>query len=111
MSSCHNAGANLLLKQTLTAHQLAIVESEFQKKSKSKLTAYLFWFFFGTLGGHRFYAGDTTRAIFMLITLGGFGIWTLIDVFFIGGRIDEKNDRIELQIIQKIKSAAMPDTA
>ncbi len=94
--------SNLFLKQNLTAQQLALVDSEMPKKAKSKTLAYIFWFFLGVLGGHRFYAGDVGRGILMAVTLGGLGIWAFIDVFFIGSRIEEKNDQIELAIIQRV---------
>ena len=44
---------------------------------KGKLT--LICFFLGGLGVHRFMLGRTTSGIIMLFTLGGMGIWTLID--------------------------------
>ena len=50
-----------------------------QKTNKSKTTALLLCFFFGGLGIHRFYLGKTGTGLLMLFTLGGFGIWTLID--------------------------------
>lgn len=96
--------SNISLKQGLSSQQLAIVHSELTKKGKSKTTAYLFWFFLGALGAHRYYAGDVVRGIFMMITLGGIGIWALIDVFFIGKRIEEKNEQIELGIIQSLSA-------
>ena len=34
----------------------------------------------GVLGIHRFMIGDTTNGILMLLTLGGCGIWALIDL-------------------------------
>tara|TARA_B110000967_G_scaffold93354_1_gene95932 strand:+ start:304 stop:606 length:303 start_codon:yes stop_codon:yes gene_type:complete len=37
----------------------------------------------GSLGIHRFMIGDTTNGILMLLTLGGCGIWTLIDLISI----------------------------
>jgi hypothetical protein len=39
--------------------------------------------FAGSLGVHRFMMGDTTNGILMLLTLGGCGIWTLIDLIAI----------------------------
>lgn len=34
----------------------------------------------GVFGIHRFMIGDTTNGILMLLTLGGCGIWALIDL-------------------------------
>lgn len=98
--------SNLLLKQGLSAQQLAIVQSELSKKGKSKTTAYIFWFFLGALGGHRYYAGDIGRGIGMTLTLGGIGFWALIDAFFIGSRIEEINERIELGLIQTVSATS-----
>ncbi len=47
--------------------------------SKSQLTALLLCFFLGGLGIHRFYLGYTWQGVVQLLTLGGLGIWVLID--------------------------------
>jgi TM2 domain-containing membrane protein YozV len=39
--------------------------------------------FLGALGIHRFYVGKYITGILMLLTLGGFGIWQLIDYIII----------------------------
>lgn len=43
----------------------------------------LLCFFLGTLGIHRFYVGKVGTGILMLLTLGGLGIWTLVDFIII----------------------------
>lgn len=43
-------------------------------------TLFLCWFL-GIFGIHSFYVGKVKNGIFQLLTLGGFGIWTLIDFF------------------------------
>lgn len=47
--------------------------------------------FAGTLGIDRFIIGDVGLGVGKLITCGGFGIWALIDLFFIMGATKEKN--------------------
>ncbi len=47
---------------------------------KDWLTTLLLAIFLGSLGIHRFYTGHTTIGILQLITLGGCGIWALIDI-------------------------------
>lgn len=51
-----------------------------------------------------YYLGDIGYAIGMTITLGGFGLWALIDVFFIGKRLENKTAQLERQVIEKVKA-------
>ena len=51
--------------------------------SRSRLIAALLCLFLGTFGAHRFYLKKTGTAVLMILTLGGLGIWTLIDLIFI----------------------------
>lgn len=48
---------------------------------KSTFAAYVLWLATGLLGGHRYYLGRTGSAFLMTITLGGVGIWWLLDAF------------------------------
>jgi TM2 domain-containing membrane protein YozV len=50
---------------------------------KSFVTTLLLCLFLGSIGIHRFYAGKVGTGILQIITLGGLGIWTLIDLIMI----------------------------
>lgn len=52
-------------------------------KPKNKLTAILLSVFAGTLGVDRFYLGYTTLGVVKLLTVGGLGVWTIIDLIMI----------------------------
>jgi hypothetical protein len=53
---------------------------QFAGGGKSQLAALLLVIFVGGIGIHRFYLGYTAIGIIQLLTLGGLGIWTLIDL-------------------------------
>ena len=53
------------------------------KSEKSWVATLLLCLFLGGLGVHRFYAGKVGTGILQLITLGGCGVWTLIDFILI----------------------------
>src|SRR5262245_10752132 len=61
---------------------------------RSRLVALLFCVFLGVFGVHRFYVGKIGTGILMLVTLGGLGIWNLIDLILIAvGSFRDKEDR------------------
>ena len=59
-------------------------QTENQTKIDNRwLTTLLLCWFLGAFGIHRFYTGYTTIGIIQLLTLGGCGVWTLIDLIII----------------------------
>jgi len=62
--------------------------------NRSRLIALLLCFFLGCFGAHRFYAGKIGTGVLMLITLGGLGIWMLVDLILIAaGAFRDKDGR------------------
>ena len=53
------------------------------KSDKDWLVTLLLCWFLGVVGGHRFYAGKIGTGILQLITLGGCGIWVIIDLILV----------------------------
>lgn len=57
--------------------------SDVQLSEKGFVPTILLCFFLGAFGAHRFYAGKIGTGILQLLTLGGLGIWVLIDFIII----------------------------
>jgi TM2 domain-containing membrane protein YozV len=52
-------------------------------------------YFVAIAGIHRFYLGKIGTGILMLLTLGGLGIWTLIDfIFAVSGMMKDKEGKL-----------------
>jgi len=66
-----------------------------QSRVKSTGTAYLFWFL---LGAHYAYLGKWGVQILYWLTFGGIGIWALIDLFTMSGKVNKYNADIFRQI-------------
>lgn len=62
------------------------------KSDKDWLLTLLLSLFLGTLGADRFYVGKIGTGILKLITFGGCGIWSLLDIIMIiTGRFTDKD--------------------
>jgi TM2 domain-containing membrane protein YozV len=62
---------------------------------KSWLAALLLSIFLGGIGVHRFFVGKVGTGLLQLFTLGGLGIWTLIDIIMIATKqFKDKDGRV-----------------
>ena len=62
------------------------------KSDKDWLVTLLLSLFLGSIGAHRFYVGKIGTGILQLITFGGCGIWTFIDlIIIITGKFKDKD--------------------
>lgn len=51
--------------------------------------------FFGYVGAHRFYAGRNLTAVVQAVTLGGLGVWWIVDIFVVSaGLLRDRSDRL-----------------
>ena len=58
---------------------------------KRILPAGLLCFFLGVFGAHRFYVGKIGTGLLQLFTLGGLGIWMLVDlIMLVSGEFKDK---------------------
>ncbi len=64
-----------------------------EESTKSRLYALLICLFFGWAGGHRYYVSKIGTGLLMFITMGGFGMWWVIDLIMIsiGAFKDKEN--------------------
>ncbi len=67
-----------------------------QATDKRMLPAAILCFVVGVFGAHRFYVGKVGSAIAMIFTLGGLGVWVVIDFIMIvtGSFKDDNGVRI-----------------
>ncbi len=68
---------------------------------KSKLIAYLLWFFLGWLSLHRFYLGKIGSGIIYLITGQLLGIGWIVDLFLTGSMVDTYNNKTKINRLEK----------
>lgn len=67
------------------------MENQFTKSEKGFVPTILLCLFLGVFGAHRFYVGKTGTAVVQLLTLGGLGIWSFIDlIMIIVGKFTDK---------------------
>ena len=65
-----------------------------EKSEKEFVPTLILCLLLGGFGAHRFYVGKVGTALLMILTLGGFGLWTLIDfIMILTGGFKDKEGR------------------
>ena len=70
------------------------------ESEKNGIVCLLLCLFVGYLGIHRFYVGKVGTGILMIITIGGFGLWQLIDLILVvmGKFTDSEGNPVKLSV-------------
>ncbi|WP_185249134.1 TM2 domain-containing protein [Chryseobacterium bernardetii] len=89
----------------LNSEQQKIFISEFERRKKSVGISYLLWFL---LGWHYAYLKKWGWLILYILTVGGFFIWAIIDLFRIPKIVEQYNNDLALEILWDI-SIMFPD--
>ena len=91
------------LRDNLPTEKQSDFDIMFAGKEKDPTVALVLGLFLGGLGIDRFYVGQVGIGILKLITLGGLGIWALIDLFLIMGVARRRNIEIASEITLYLK--------
>ena len=86
----------------LTEREMLIYRDMMEERRKSEIATWLLWLLLGVLGGYRYYLGHVGYAIAMTLTLGGLGIWTLVDGFLIPKALRENASATRLDVLRDI---------
>ena len=73
----------VITQEEFESQKEKLLDSSTKTNSIDWLALFLLTFFVGVLGVHRFYVGKIGTGVLMLITLGGLGVWFLVDLLLV----------------------------
>ena len=73
----------VITQEEFDLHKEKLLNSSTTTSTTDWLTLFLLTFFVGVLGVHRFYVGKIGTGFLMLLTLGGLGVWFLVDLILV----------------------------
>tara|TARA_Y100000817_G_scaffold77464_1_gene59590 strand:+ start:193 stop:513 length:321 start_codon:yes stop_codon:yes gene_type:complete len=73
----------VITQEEFDSQKEKLLDSSTKTNSIDWLALFLLTFFVGVLGIHRFYVGKIGTGVLMLITLGGLGVWFLVDLLLV----------------------------
>jgi hypothetical protein len=94
--ACHACGAEISAVAEMCPHCGArqFGAAAAAASGRTILAAALLCFFLGVFGAHRFYVGKIGTGVLQLVTLGGLGIWALVDfILIVTGQFRDKEGR------------------
>ena len=86
---------------TLAAQRQEEFVDEYDRHSKGLAVAYLLWFFFGL---HYAYMRKWGVQVIFWLTLGGVGIWWIVDAFRMPGLIKDYNKDKAVEVLRNLKA-------
>ncbi len=86
------------LKQDLSNEERTQFDIQFGSQRKDPAAALILGILFGYLGVDRFYVGQIGLGVFKLLTVGGFLIWWIVDLFLIMDAAKQRNVEIAREI-------------
>ncbi len=73
----------VITQEEFDSQKEKLLDSSTKTNSIDWLDLFLLTFFVGGLGVHKFYVGKIGTGFLMLITLGGLGVWFLVDLILV----------------------------
>jgi hypothetical protein len=74
---------------------------EYRRRAKSAAPAYILWLF---LAFHYIYLRKWGLQFLFWLTLGGFGIWWLIDLFRVAGMVRDYNKDVATDVMRTVRA-------
>lgn len=98
----------LMLMKDMNESQPLLFKNEMDRNRKSKTTAVMLAPFLGGLGVHHFYLGRIGwGVVYLLFSLTGIPVLVaLVELFFMGGRVDAFKERVAEQVAQRVRALA-----
>ncbi|MDD2297399.1 MAG: TM2 domain-containing protein [Sphaerochaetaceae bacterium] len=95
---CHSCGKSISKQAEICPYcgvRVGAPPSSYFEEHRTWIIVLLLCLFVGPLGIHRFFVGKRGTGILMLLTLGGFGIWVIIDlILIVTGNFTDANGMI-----------------
>ena len=73
----------VITQEEFNSQKEKLLNSSTTTSTTDWLNLFLLTFFVGVLGVHRFYVGKIGTGFLMLLTLGGLGVWFLVDLILV----------------------------